>query len=110
MRSRIMFMSFVALLISSNGALAQSDAASSSAQTAPTNEAPPTPEHTGWATLVKDTAHDFVAFPQRKSTWTLVRCQCGSCAHVQQHPRRCCCPRCVVPHSHPLIWSTTGTF
>src|SRR5262249_35084105 len=28
--------------------------------------------HTGWATLVKDSARDFVAFPKRKSTWTLL--------------------------------------
>jgi PAP2 superfamily protein len=32
----------------------------------------PTPAHTGWATLVKDTGRDFLAFPKRKSTWTLL--------------------------------------
>lgn len=32
---------------------------------------PPT-EHTGWATLVRDTGRDFLAFPRRKSTWVLL--------------------------------------
>jgi membrane-associated phospholipid phosphatase len=84
MRSRIMFMSFVAFLISSSGLLAQNSAPSSPAQIAPNSEAPPTPEHTGWATLVKDTAHDFVAFPQRKSTWTLLGV--GAAAALATHP------------------------
>ena len=41
------------------------------AQTAPP-ETHPTPTHTGWASLAKDTAQDFVAFPKRKSTWVLL--------------------------------------
>src|SRR5262245_49006275 len=32
----------------------------------------PEPAHTGWKSLVKDTAQDFVAFPKRKSTWVLL--------------------------------------
>ena len=32
----------------------------------------PLPAHTGWKSLLKDTAQDFVAFPKRKSTWTLL--------------------------------------
>jgi PAP2 superfamily protein len=84
MRSRIIFIAFVALLTSSNRVFAQTGAASPSSQTAPNNEAPPTPEHTGWATLVKDTAHDFVAFPQRKSTWTLLGV--GAAAALATHP------------------------
>ena len=35
-------------------------------------QVPPTPAHTGWASLAKDTAHDFIVFPQRKSTWVLL--------------------------------------
>ena len=35
-------------------------------------ETHPTPAHTGWASLAKDTARDFVAFPKRKSTWVLL--------------------------------------
>ena len=84
MRSHIIFLALVALLISSNGVLAQSGAASPPAQTAPNTEAPPTPEHTGWATLVKDTGHDFVAFPRRKSTWTILGV--GAAAALATHP------------------------
>jgi len=32
----------------------------------------PAPAHTGWATFVKDTGRDFLAFPRRRSTWTLL--------------------------------------
>lgn len=80
----IIFLSFAALLTVSNGVLAQTPAGSSPAQTAPSTAAPPTPEHTGWATLVKDTAHDFVAFPRRKSTWTLLGV--GAAAALATHP------------------------
>ena len=84
MRSQIIFMALVALLTSSNRVLAQTVAASSPSQTPPNTETPPTPEHTGWATLVKDTAHDFVAFPRRKSTWTLLGI--GAAAALATHP------------------------
>src|SRR5258705_7169791 len=72
MRSRIIVMALMALLTAGKEVLAQTGAASPPAQTNPKNEPPPTPEHTGWATLARDTAHDFVAFPRRKSTWTLL--------------------------------------
>ena len=39
---------------------------------AASQEVAPAHAHTGWATLLKDTAEDFVALPQRKSTWTLL--------------------------------------
>jgi len=32
----------------------------------------PLPEHTGFGTLARDTASDFVAFPKRKSTWVIL--------------------------------------
>ena len=35
-------------------------------------EVHPTPTHTGWASLAKDTGRDFIAFPKRKSTWVLL--------------------------------------
>jgi hypothetical protein len=35
-------------------------------------EVHPLPASTGWKTLFKDTFSDFVAFPKRKSTWTLL--------------------------------------
>jgi membrane-associated phospholipid phosphatase len=44
----------------------------------------PTPAHTGWATLAKDTARDFVAFPKRKSTWVLLAV--GAAAAAGAHP------------------------
>jgi membrane-associated phospholipid phosphatase len=40
--------------------------------------------HTGWATLFKDTAQDFVAFPKRTSTWTLLGI--GAAAALAAHP------------------------
>lgn len=53
-------------------------------QSGNTNNAPPQPEHTGWATLLKDTARDFAAFPRRKSTWTLLGI--GGAAALATHP------------------------
>ena len=44
----------------------------------------PTPAHTGWATLAKDTANDFLAFPKRKSTWVLLGI--GAAAAAAAHP------------------------
>jgi membrane-associated phospholipid phosphatase len=44
----------------------------------------PTPAHTGWATLVKDTGADFMAFPRRKSTWALLGI--GAAAALATHP------------------------
>lgn len=47
--------------------------ASQGAEVQPTPaEVHPAPAHTGWASLLKDTAQDFVAFPKRKSTWALL--------------------------------------
>ena len=53
-------------------------------QGANTNNVPPTLEHTGWATLLKDIARDFAAFPRRKSTWTLLGV--GGAAALATHP------------------------
>src|SRR5262245_57294182 len=39
---------------------------------APQQNDHPEPAHTGWSSLVKDTARDFIAFPQRQSTWVLL--------------------------------------
>ena len=41
---------------------------------------PPTPEHTGFGSLVKDTAKDFVAFPKRHSTWVILAVGAGAAA------------------------------
>jgi membrane-associated phospholipid phosphatase len=59
----------------------QAPAHASSSQQAPI---PPTPAHTGWATLLKDTGRDFVMFPKRKSTWTLLGI--GAAAALATHP------------------------
>ncbi len=47
-------------------------------------ETPPPVAHTGWASLVKDTGQDFVAFPKRKSTWALLAI--GGAAALAAHP------------------------
>jgi hypothetical protein len=47
-------------------------------------EAPPPVRHTGWATLFKDTAQDFVAFPKRRSTWALLGM--GAAGALATHP------------------------
>ena len=47
-------------------------------------EAPPPHTRTGWATLLKDTAGDFVQFPQRPSTWTLLAIGAGGA--LATHP------------------------
>lgn len=39
---------------------------------APSKDAAPEHLHTGWATLLGDTAGDFVTFPKRKSTWVIL--------------------------------------
>ena len=46
--------------------------APSAVQPGTTQQAPPVHVHTGWSTLLKDSANDFVTFPKRKSTWTLL--------------------------------------
>jgi membrane-associated phospholipid phosphatase len=58
----------VTISIAGVGSVAAQGAAAS--QPNPNN--PPVPEHTGWATLFKDTGRDFIAFPKRKSTWVLL--------------------------------------
>jgi len=84
MRSRIIVTALLAVLIAGDDVLAQTGAPDPASGTNPSNEAPPTPEHTGWATLAKDTAHDFVAFPRRKSTWSLLGI--GLAAALATHP------------------------
>ena len=83
MRSSFIIMALLALLTTVTDVTAQTAAGSTAAQTGG-NEPNPTPEHTGWATLAKDTAKDFVAFPRRKSTWTLL--EIGGAAALATHP------------------------
>ena len=48
-------------------------------------EAPPPPHgSTGWASLIKDSAGDFVAFPKRRSTWVLLGT--GAATALAVHP------------------------
>ena len=44
----------------------------------------PIPEHTGFRTLAKDTASDFVAFPKRKSTWIILAGGAGAALLAHQ--------------------------
>ena len=49
------------------------------------DEAPPPPHgSTGWVSLIKDSAGDFVAFPKRPSTWVLLGA--GTAAALAAHP------------------------
>ena len=93
MRATSVVIAFVALLMGVNLAVAQTTDAPQSAQVSRSDdrsqsdqkkEALPPPPHTGWATLVKDTAQDFRAFPKRKSTWALLGI--GAAAALATHP------------------------
>ena len=64
--------------------LAEQSSSGSPATTQGTQAAHPPPPHTGWATLLKDTAQDFVAFPMRKSTWVLLGA--GAVGAAATHP------------------------
>ena len=45
---------------------------------------PPEPRHTGIAALVRTTGSDFVAFPKRRSTWSILGI--GAAAALVVHP------------------------
>lgn len=83
MRSILIILASLALLTAAAEAAAQTAGGATAAQTGG-KEPNPIPEHTGWATLAKDTAKDFVAFPRRKSTWTLLAI--GGAAALATHP------------------------
>ena len=55
-------------------------------QDEPKTDAAPPPPHgsTGWRSLIKDSAGDFVAFPKRPSTWVLLGA--GAAAALATHP------------------------
>ncbi|HEV8395442.1 MAG TPA: phosphatase PAP2 family protein [Vicinamibacterales bacterium] len=55
-------------------------------QDEPKKDPAPPPPHgsTGWASLIKDSAGDFVAFPRRHSTWALL--SIGAGAALATHP------------------------
>lgn len=48
------------------------------------NDTVPPITHTGWGSLAKDSAQDFLAFPKRKSTWVLLGA--GALAALAIHP------------------------
>jgi PAP2 superfamily len=89
------FRTLLAMLLIAGPAAGQSIDQSAAApvedvQTTP--ELHPTPTHTGWASLAKDTAQDFIAFPKRKSTWVLLGAGAAGAllahqgdAYVQEH-------------------------
>jgi hypothetical protein len=83
----------MAVLLAVNPTAAQTnDAAQAPANaagqgdTTPTNgkDVHPLPTSTGWKTLFKDTVSDFVAFPKRKSTWTLLGIGAGGAMIAHQ--------------------------
>ena len=74
----------IAVAISAVPAVAQ--VAGDSTQDEPKQDAAPPPPHgsTGWASLLKDSAGDFAAFPKRPSTWVLLGIGAG--AALATHP------------------------
>jgi membrane-associated phospholipid phosphatase len=54
------------------------------AATEPQQDLPPPHPHTGWAAMAKDVASDFITFPKRPSTWTLL--SIGAAAALATHP------------------------
>ncbi len=86
-----MNMTLALLLLTARHAAAQgpdSDPPASETDDAPAvqtkQETVPPIEHTGWATLIKDTGRDFMAFPRRTSTWVLLAG--GGVAALAVHP------------------------
>ena len=71
-------------------AVTQSDDAGALGQGSPAQQPEPkkeaAPEHlsTGWSSLLKDSGSDFVAFPKRRSTWTILGI--GAAAALAVHP------------------------
>ncbi len=93
----VMTLTVIGFIMAARGAAAQTSTSSDVPESAPSVEAPASPgssaasqntvtepEHTGWATLVKDTGRDFLAFPRRKSTWVLLAA--GGAAALAVHP------------------------
>jgi len=75
----------VALILVASEASGQSTPADASSQsTQQVENTVPLPPHTGWATFVKDTERDFLAFPKRKSTWVMLAG--GGAAALSVHP------------------------
>ena len=86
----VVIVSFVPAAVS--GQTRAADQTTSLAQSQTPEPPPPPPAHTGWATLVRDTGRDFVVFPKRKSTWTILGIGAAAALvtypaddHVEQH-------------------------
>jgi hypothetical protein len=93
MRTRWLLVPVMALLLAVAPAVAQTSETSQvlTAQTSTPSQAPadpgqggtsgkevhPLPPSTGWRSLLKDTKNDFIAFPKRKSTWSLLAIGAG---------------------------------
>jgi len=67
-----------------SGSAELADAALPDVLPAPTEEVHPTPAHTGFKALAKDTWSDFKAFPRRRSTWVILGI--GTGAALLAHP------------------------
>jgi len=84
MRAKWAIQVTLALLVATTQAAAQTPEPLPTESAQGGQETVPPIEHTGWATLIKDTGRDFVAFPKRKSTWVLLAG--GGVAALAVHP------------------------
>jgi membrane-associated phospholipid phosphatase len=88
------------MLIAVNPAMGQDVVATDSSpqSSGQAQNVPPEPAHTGWATFAKDTGRDFLAFPKRRSTWTILAV--GGAAALAAHPADDYVERHIVGNSH----------
>lgn len=75
---------------------------------APTAEVHPTPAHTGWSSLAKDTYGDFKAFPRRRSTWVLLAS--GLAGAAATHPADAYVERHVVGNDTATTIFSAGKY
>lgn len=81
----VLVLAFAASAAAQELTIASADIPSSLSTTQDPQEKPaPPPEGTGWKTLLKDTALDFKAFPQRRSTWVILAS--GGALALAVHP------------------------
>jgi len=84
----VMSVTLAGMPVAAQDVIGSNQSAQSSGQSSATDEpkkdAAPEHAHTGWATLLKDTGRDFLAFPKRKSTWTLLGI--GAASALATHP------------------------
>lgn len=85
---------FVALFLFITTTATVTQAQTTAPTTTQATDPAPKHAHTGWATLFRDTAEDFVNFPKRKSTWTILGI--GGAAALAAHTRDAYVERQIV--------------